>query len=384
MIMERSEIGIIGSGTMGIGITQLAATAGHRVVLYDLNSDALKKAQTQLQIQINKLEEKGKLNASDAVALMGRIYFVEKKEALSDCKLIIEAIIENIQIKKSLFADLEHIVSTDCILASNTSSLSITGLASACKQPDRFIGLHFFNPVPIMQLVEIIPALQTDVVHIETLRKLVESWGKISVVAKDTPGFIVNRIARTYYSEALRIYEEGFADFATIDYAMTSVYGFKMGPFALMDFIGNDVNYAVTQSVWESCYYEARYKPSVIQRNLVAANWLGKKSGRGYYNYESELPQADKSNEQLIGDIGWRILVMLINEAVDAYYFGIASKEDIELAMTRGVNYPKGLLQWAKESGYDHCIETMNRLFHNYHEERYRCSEGFRKLKSES
>lgn len=378
--MNKITIGVVGAGTMGMGIAQVAAMAGHHVVLTDSNTTALQKAQTQLQDQLNRLAEKGKISNADAVGTFGRFYFSENLNACAECELIIEAVIEDLSVKKSLFETLEKTVSSNCILASNTSSLSVTSLASSCKNPERFIGIHFFNPVPLMPLVEIIPAIQTISSKIQMAKDLVESWGKITVIAKDTPGFIVNRIARPYYSEAIRIFEEGFADFATIDYAMTSVYGFKMGPFALMDFIGNDVNYAVTKSVWEACFYEPRYKPSFTQRNLVAAGWLGKKSGKGYYDYSKEIQVPDTVNTELTKNIAWRILVMLINEAADALYYQIASREDIEIAMCKGVNYPKGLLQWADEIGIKNCIETLDRLFNQYHEERYRCSVALKEM----
>ncbi len=378
--MNKITIGVVGAGTMGMGIAQVAAMAGHHVVLTDSNTTGLQKAQTQLQDQLNRLAEKGKISNADAVATFGRFYFSENLNACAECELIIEAVIEDLSVKKSLFETLEKTVSSNCILASNTSSLSVTSLASSCKNPERFIGMHFFNPVPLMPLVEIIPAIQTISSNIQMAKDLVESWGKITVIAKDTPGFIVNRIARPYYSEAIRIFEEGFADFATIDYAMTSVYGFKMGPFALMDFIGNDVNYAVTKSVWEACFYEPRYKPSFTQRNLVAAGWLGKKSGKGYYDYSKEIQVPDTVNTELTKNIAWRILVMLINEAADALYYQIASREDIEIAMCKGVNYPKGLLQWADEIGIKNCIETLDRLFNQYHEERYRCSVALKEM----
>ncbi|MBK7358784.1 MAG: NAD(P)-binding domain-containing protein [Saprospiraceae bacterium] len=374
--MKTFKIGVIGAGTMGIGIAQLAAQSGHEVILYDEMESAMQAAQKKLQEVCNKLVEKSKLTPQEAVAIMGRLYFVNQLQAFESCHLIIEAIVENLQVKKSLYSKLESVVSTECILASNTSSLSISALAAACNNSSRVIGLHFFNPVPLMPLVEIIPAVQTNRIHVDSLQSLMESWSKWPVVAKDTPGFIVNRIARPYYSEAIRIYEEGFADFASIDYAMTSIYGFKMGPFALMDFIGNDINYAVTHSVWESCFFESRYKPSFTQRNLVAANWLGKKTGKGYYDYSKELPVPNASDPELIKNIAWRILVILINEAYDALYYKLASYQDIEAAMTKGVNYPKGLLSWGEEIGKQHCIDTMNRLYLNYKEERYRPSQG--------
>lgn len=374
--MRTNTIGVIGAGTMGIGIAQIAAQSGHEVILYDGSEKVMQNARHQLQTTFNKLVEKSKMTDQDAVVVMNRIYFVDHLQSFETCTLIIEAIVENSLIKKDVYSKLEPFISNDCILASNTSSLSISELASACKIASRFIGLHFFNPVPLMPLVEIIPALQTEQKHVETLQQLMESWSKWPVVAKDTPGFIVNRIARPYYSEAIRIYEEGFADFVTIDYAMTSIYGFKMGPFTLMDFIGNDINYAVTHSVWESCFYESRYKPSFTQRNLVSANWLGKKMGKGYYDYSKEMPLPKSDNPELIQNIAWRILVMLINEAYDALHYKLASFEDIEAAMTKGVNYPKGLLAWGEEIGKQTCVDTMNRLYANYKEERYRVSMG--------
>lgn len=378
--MKKITIGVIGAGTMGSGIAQMAATAGHDVLLVDVQDTVLQNAQTSIQKSLYRMSEKGQISNSDAAAIFGRIYFHNELKILKDAQWVIEAIVEDLKIKSDLFIELEKVVDDSCILASNTSSLSINALASSCKIPSRLIGLHFFNPVVLMPLVEHIPSLYTDKSVLDTTLEYIQLWGKWSVIAKDTPGFIVNRIARPYYSEALRIYEEGIADFATIDFAMTSIHNFKMGPFALMDFIGNDVNYAVTKSVWESCFFEPRYKPSITQRNLVLAKWLGKKTGKGYYDYSEALPEPDKENRILLSGIANRILYMLINEAVDAWYFGLASYEDIESAMTKGVNYPMGLLHWAKELGINHCLIGMEELHQFYKEDRYRPSPGFRKL----
>ncbi|MBK8450899.1 MAG: 3-hydroxybutyryl-CoA dehydrogenase [Saprospiraceae bacterium] len=380
--MGKAIIGIVGSGSMGIGIAQVAAMSGHSVVVYDVLESAVQKAQVQLQLQVNKLAEKAKISVTESIAIMGRIYFSNSLSACSDCNLIIEAIVEDLSTKKQLFGELQKIVSEDCILASNTSSLSISNLASSINKPDRFIGIHFFNPATVMPLVEVIPALQTNPKYTQEVIELMESWLKIPVQVKDSPGFIVNRIARPYYSEALRIYEEGLADFITIDYAMTSIYNFKMGPFALMDFIGNDVNFAVTKSVWESCFYEARYKPSITQRNLVSAGWYGRKSGKGFYDYSNSTQVVNSESPDVLRNIAWRILVLLINEAADAWYYKIASREAIEIAMTKGVNYPKGLLSWGEEIGIQHCVHFMNHLYENYKEERYRCSQGLIRMMS--
>ncbi len=378
------KIGVIGSGSMGSGIAQVAATAGHEVYLYDNNPEALNKASAKLQKILNRLVEKGRLDDPEAKAIFGRIYLVDNLSAYSDCDLVIEAIIENLDIKKKVFHQLEDIVSPDCILASNTSSLSMASIAAACKRPDRVIGIHFFNPAPLMKLVEIIPAIQTSESTLDISRDLINNWGKLTVVTKDTPGFIVNRVARPFYGEALRIYEEGIADPATIDWVMTEIGGFRMGPFTLMDYIGNDVNYTVTETVFKAFYFDPRYKPAFTQKRLSEAGYWGRKSGRGYYDYSEDAKNPVPNQDKDLGEkIFWRILVMLINEAADALHLNIASRDDIDLAMTKGVNYPKGLLKWADEKGIDHCVEAMDQLYDEYHEDRYRCSPLLRKMKRE-
>ena len=373
-------IGVIGSGTMGSGIAQLAATAKHEVKLFDANQNALQNSKQKLAKLMNRLVEKGKYAEEEASAIQKRISYVGSLNDFSDCGIVIEAIIEDLGIKSKVFAELEGIVSGDCIIASNTSSLSITSLAASVSDSNRFIGIHFFNPAPLMKLVEVIPAIQTDEKMLEETKKLIASWGKVVVQAKDTPGFIVNKVARPFYGEALRIYEEGIADPATIDWAMKEIGGFRMGPFELMDFIGNDVNYAVTESVFKAFYYDSRYKPAFAQKRLAEAGYLGRKSGRGYYNYaegaEMPKPNKDKAAGERIFE---RILLMLINEAADTLHMGIATAKDIDLAMTNGVNYPKGLLAWANEVGVDDVVKGIDELYEVYHEDRYRCSPILRK-----
>ena len=370
-----NQISVIGAGTMGAGIAQLAATYGHQVVLIDMSNEALEKAKAKLQKILARLVEKGKISNEDSIAIFGRHHFTTSLEASRDSDLIIEAIVENLEVKKSLFQELEGLVSEDCILASNTSSLSISAIASALALPQRFIGLHFFNPAPLMKLVEIIPALQTDDSIHNTCRDLMENWGKVPVKVQDTPGFIVNRVARPFYGEALRILEEGIADVATIDWAMTEIGGFRMGPFTLMDFIGNDVNYTITKSVFDAFYQDPRYKPSHTQKRLADSGRWGRKSGRGYYDYRdgSSNPEPIK-DERLGNDIVDRIVTMLINEAADAVFWQVASAEDIDKAMTIGVNYPKGLLKWADEWGISAVVDKMDVLHDRYRESRYRCS----------
>ncbi|MCF8450750.1 MAG: 3-hydroxybutyryl-CoA dehydrogenase [Taibaiella sp.] len=376
-------IGIIGSGAMGAGIAQVAAMAGHSVVLYDNNAAALDKAKNNLAATLQKLEEKGKISAASEV--LGRFTFAGQVDAFASCGLIIEAIVERLDVKKAVFAEVEKVVSDTCILASNTSSLSITSIAAACRLPSRVMGLHFFNPAPLMALVEVIPAIQTDAALIPLATALMGQWGKTPVIAKDTPGFIVNRVARPFYGEAIRIYEEGIADMATIDWAMTEIGGFRMGPFALTDYIGHDVNYVVTETVFQSFFFDPRYKPSFSQKRLLEAGWLGRKTGKGFYDYAqgAVLPQPVK--DPILGKmIVERVVAMLINEAVDALHLGVATAADLETAMTKGVNYPQGLLAWCDASGASKWLAVLDDLYHHYHEDRYRASALLRKQAMEN
>lgn len=377
------KVAIIGSGTMGSGIAQVAATSGCMVKIFDSNKAALAKSEKALENTLSKLVEKEKIDAAEKARITSNISYANAMSELSHSDLVIEAIVENLEIKRKVFSELETYVSPETILASNTSSLSIASIAASCQKPERVIGIHFFNPAPLMQLVEVIPAIQTSE---DTLQKTIETisnWKKTVAVAKDTPGFIVNRVARPFYSEALRIYEEGGADFATIDAAMKTQGNFRMGPFELMDFIGHDVNYTVTETVFTSFYFDPRYKPSFTQKRLVEAGFLGKKSGRGFYNYNEELPVATQ-NESLSQQIFERVLVMLINEAAEALFLNVASAKDIDNAMTKGVNYPEGLLAWADEKGIGWCVEKLDNLYNEYHEDRYRCSPLLRKMNREN
>ena len=368
-----TKVSIIGAGTMGSGIAQIAATKGHEVCLYDSFNKSLENSKNNLNKILSRLVEKERINNTTKKQILGRIKYSSNLKDIKESCLVIEAIVEDISIKQELFKEVESIVNENCIIATNTSSLSIASIAGACKKADRVIGIHFFNPAPLMPLVEIIPAVQTSQQTSKKTKNLIDSWNKVSVIVKDTPGFIVNRVARPFYGEALRIYEEGIADFITIDWAIKEIGGFKMGPFELMDYIGNDVNYTVTETVFTAFYFDPRYKPSFTQKRMKEAGYYGRKTGKGFYDYSQDFPEPKKDYE-LGKKILFRILSMLINEAADAVFLKIASKKDIDLAMTKGVNYPKGLLSWADEIGIKRVFIQLDELYNEYNEDRYRPS----------
>ncbi len=372
---KHSVIGVVGTGTMGTGIAQVAATAGHSVLVYDKNNDALLRARHSLIKIFNRLIEKGKYSQGEVDSILHRIQWVDGLGRFESCDLVIEAIVEDIEVKKQFFHQLKSVTHDDCILATNTSSLSVASIASVLKFKHRMIGIHFFNPAALMPLVEIVPALTTGDEVVKQVSELIKSWGKTTVVAKDTPGFIVNRIARPFYGEAFKMYEEGVADPATIDWAMREIGGFKMGPFELTDLIGQDINYTVSETVWRELYYDPRYKPSITQKRLMEAGLFGQKTGKGFYDYaDGAVKPEPKKDKELGKQIVNRILAMLINEAADAAFLNIASKKDIDTAMTKGVNYPKGLLKWANEIGLEVVLERLEKLYKEYNDDRYRPS----------
>lgn len=380
-MISVQKVGVAGAGSMGTGIAHVAATAGCEVFLFDTNKEAIDKSINGINELCEKLFTKGKLSRDQADGIKARIKPAYEVGTLKGCDLFIEAIIENLEIKSSLLMQVEPLLAEDAIIATNTSSLSVTAIAASCKNQGRVMGLHFFNPATLMPLVEVIPAIQTDEKLVSECVYLMKQWGKVPVVTKDTPGFIVNRVARPFYGESLRILEEGIADVATIDWALKTFGGFKMGPFELMDLIGNDINYTVTETVWTQMYFDPRYRPSLIQKKMKEAGRLGRKSGRGYYEYGESIIASKPNENSTLGEyIFTRVISMLINEATDALYLKIASRDELDLAMTKGVNYPNGLLKWADEIGIKVILSTLDGLHKEYGEDRYRASIFMRKM----
>ena len=378
----HTSVGVLGAGSMGTGIAQVAAMAGHRVVVADPSGEALANADHEIRRALSRDVDKQRLARARADEVVARIRFVPLSyDVFADSGLVIEAIVEDLDAKREAFRQVEGVVGHDTVLATNTSSLPITAIASACERASLVVGIHFFNPAPVMPLVEIVPGLSTHPTVTTEARALINQWGKTTVVAKDTPGFIVNRVARPFYGESLRILEEGLADAATIDWAMRTLGGFRMGPFELMDLIGLDVNYAVTRSVFEGLYFDPRYRPSLTQRRLVEAGFLGRKTGRGFYDYHEGAVRPEPIEDSERGaEILLRVLVMLVNEAADAVFLNVATAHDVELAMTKGVNYPKGLLAWGDEIGLPRVLERLTALQETYGDDRYRPSPLLRRM----
>lgn len=380
-INKEHKISVIGSGTMGNGIAQIAATFGHKVELIDQSQDALDKAHAKLSKIFARLIEKGRMTEDERKAIFSRLNFTTNLNDVKGSKLVVEAIIENLEIKKQVLENVEQLTDEKTIIGTNTSSLSIASISGGLTRPENFIGIHFFNPAPLMPLVEVVPSFITSYEVTSSVKELMLDWKKAPAIAKDTPGFIVNRVARPFYAEALKMYEEGMADIPTIDWAMKEFGGFKMGPFELMDFIGHDVNYVVTETVFREMYFDPRFRPSIAQKRLMEAGMNGRKSGRGFYDYsEDSSNKTEPNKDNVLGkNIFERTLALLVNEAADALFMNVASREDIDKAMQKGVNYPKGLLAWGDEFGLDKILAILDSLHDLYLDPRYRTCPLLRK-----
>jgi len=372
---------------MGTGIGQIAAQNGCNVVYYDSFPGATDRSRAAIEKVFNRLVEKGRMTAEQHAETLSRMDWSATLDAVQGADLVIEAVIEDLDVKKALFASVEPLISENAWLCTNTSSLSIAALSADLQHPKRFGGLHFFNPAPLMPLVEIVPGVKTGEEYSDAMEALMSDWGKIPVVAKDTPGFIVNKVARPFYSEAIKLYEEGVASVAEIDAAVKNM-GFRMGPFELTDLIGHDVNYTVTETVWSQFFYDPRFRPSITQKRLKEAGLLGRKTGRGFYNYAGGMDAAVIAQQEaeidpmLSEKIVERILCLIINEALDAVWQGIASPDNVDLAMTKGVNYPKGPISWGQEMGWDQVLDVLKRCHKHYGDDRYRPCPLLRHLNS--
>jgi len=375
-----STVLILGAGTMGAGIAQIAAMHGWNVLLRDVDVATAQRGIEGIRAQLDRLVVKGKITGPARDEALARLQACDVHTDLSYASLVIEAIVENIDIKSRVLRELLMHVNDDCIIATNTSSLSVSAIGEAIEQPQRTVGMHFFNPAPIMKLVEVIAGVHTSPAIVDRVEAIAQSWGKTTARCADVPGFIVNHVARPYYLEAFRIVEDGFAPPDVIDNAMKTIGGFRMGPFELTDLIGQDVNTATSRSVWEQLGKPPLLKPSALQESLVSAGHLGRKTKRGVYDYSGESPvmaiEALTPSDGLVTQsnvasavdafvvaavdggkdaspveryVFARILAALIAQAHIAHERGVATADAIDTAMKFGVNYPKGPFEWTQQ-----------------------------------
>lgn len=394
-----ATLGVVGTGIMGAGIAQVAATHGCEVYLLDVSPDVVQKSVNGIVKNFDRLVDKGKLTGADRQAALHRLHVADRPAALAGCEVVLEAVSENVEVKTKVLGPLVALAGPATLFASNTSSLSITQIGRALGIGPRMAGMHFFNPAPLMPLVEVIRGDETEPAVVDRVAALAAAWGKTVVRAKDTPGFIVNRVARGYYLEALRMLGEGVASIPDIDATMRTLGGFRMGPFELMDLVGIDVNYSVSCSVWEQMGRPARLTPHPIQADLFQQGQLGRKTRRGFYDYTSEPPvphvRVEGSGTQIplevseVGDLFTsraaaqaatgktaylfsRILAPILNEAAQTLLEGVATQEDINTAMRLGTNYPQGPLEWAEQIGFDLCGKMLTALNATVTDDRFR------------
>jgi 3-hydroxybutyryl-CoA dehydrogenase len=381
---------VIGAGTMGAGIAQLAARSGARTILHDPLPEALERGAQYARDGLGKEAAKGRLSSEEADAAAARIEPVDDLVAFAPCELVIEAAPERLELKHEIYARVSEIVSDECVLATNTSSLLVTAIAAGATHPERVVGMHFFNPAPLMRLLEIVAGEQSSERALAVARATGEAMGKTVIQAQDGPGFLVNRCNRPFGLEALRLLQERIADIETIDRTMRVEGGFRMGPFELSDLVGVDTGFEISKSFYEQSFGEPRWRPSPIQAKRVAAGLHGRKSGRGYYDYSRDPyrpPDPDAGSaaaeakvRPVAGGILERILCQVINECAFALGEGIGSAQDIDTGMALGLNYPRGPLAWADEIGLDHVLAVLDGLQEEYREERYRAAPALRSL----
>ena len=386
---EISTVGILGAGTMGAGIAQVAAEAGIEVLVHDPVDGATERARDRIGGFLARKAEKGQLDPNEAADALTRIRPVASLESLAGADLVVEAIPEEIELKRDAFRRLDAVAGAEAILATNTSSLSVARIAAATNDPGRVVGMHFFNPVPLMSLVEVVAGPMTRTEVVDSVALFARRLAKTPVVAADTPGFIVNRVARPYYLEAFRIVGDAAASVEAVDDAMRGI-GFKMGPFELIDAIGADVNFAVSVSVFEQFFGDPRYRPHPLQRTLVEAGRLGRKTSGGCYDYGADgarggawsgLLRAVHAQPRLdSAQIEARILATLVNEAASAVADGVAMPEAIDTAMRLGTNWPEGPLAWGERIGLPSVIHTLDALHASVPDGRYRATPLLRAL----
>jgi 3-hydroxybutyryl-CoA dehydrogenase len=353
------DIAVVGAGTMGAGIAESAASAGLSVAMVDVREEALDRGRGTIEKDLERRVKRGRISEEERREVLGRVSATTDLEACADAAVAIEAVIEDAEVKRKVFCDLEGVVAGEAVLATNTSSLSVAGIAAGTERPERVVGMHFFNPVPAMRLVEVVTGPSTDPSAVRRVEEVAERLGKTPIRVADTPGFVVNRVARPFYLEALRLVEAGGKP-EQIDASVRDV-GFRMGPLELADLIGNDVNLAVSESLFERYYYQPRFRPSHLQRSMVEGGSLGRKSGRGFYDYGEEGKVEGEPAEPQ-EDISLRITSCIVNEAFLALSEGVATAEDIDRAMKLGANYPKGPFEWAEEIGARSIVRTLDSL----------------------